>query len=83
MVTAKLAPVGFVLGILFFELGVSLFLAAQADLFPEVVLLLCLPHQEHQLSGLWAKPLGVQTCSDQRHEEQKHLEDEKGKLATR
>lgn len=82
MVTAKLAPVGFVLGVLLFELGVSLFLTAQADLVPKAVLLLHLPHLEHQLSSFRAKPLRVQTCRDQRHEEQKHLQEEKGKLTT-
>lgn len=75
MVTSKCAFVGSVLGVLFFELGVRFFLAAQADLVPQAMLLLHLPHLEHYLCGRWAKPLGVQTCHDQCHKIQNHLQD--------
>lgn len=77
MVAAERSLKGPVLGVLLFELSVLFFLAAQANLVPQAVLLLHLPHLEHHLSGRWAKPLGVQTCHDQRHEEQTHLQDKK------
>lgn len=77
VVAAEFTFVGFVLGVLLSELGVPLFLAAQANLVPQAVLRLHLPHLEHHLGGGRAEPLGVQACRDQRHEVQGHLEDEK------
>ena len=80
MVTAKRALVGSVLGVLLFELSISFFLAPQANLGPQAMLLLHRLHLEHHLSDRWAKPLGVQTCRDQRHEVQTHLKTRKDAL---
>lgn len=77
MVAAERRPVGSVLGVLLFELSVSFFLAAHANLIPQAMLLLHLPHLEHHLSARWAEPLCVQTCHDQRHEVETHLQDKK------
>lgn len=77
MVAAKSALVGSILGVLLFELSISLLLATKANLVPQAMLLLHLPQLEHHLSGCWTKPLGVHTCRDKRQKVQTHLQDKK------